>query len=755
MTYAEPDAEVPRIAAGPSAVPEPYETEEQAVFPQEGEQEGSALETLKGFLDYHNIAEDLDDGELSKIGDRVKREYQIDDDSRASWKERMGKSMDMALQVATSKNHPFRGAANIKFPLITTAAIQFAANAYPAIVPGKDVVKAKIVGSDAGVPLPPPPPQMPGMPPGPLQGPADMPGMPPMGAPMPPQGAPGPNMPGLDATVAQIGQQTPPQAPALGATQWQVEPGAKRKRADRVAAHMSYQLVEEMEEWEEDTDRMCHTLPIVGSAFRYTFYDRVLKRNRSKLILPMDCVVNQASESLERAPRISYEYELLPNEIEEKVRKGEFRDWEWGQAQGGGNDEDAPHKFIEQHRTLDLDDDGYKEPYIVTIHKDTGYVASIIVCFEEDDIEVNAETGDIVRIAPTRYFTKYGFIPDPEGGFYDIGFGLLMGPLNDSVNGIINRLLDAEHLQNAGGGFIRGDLRISGSSGGAVKFKIGEYKKVAAGAGNIRDSVLPIPFPGPSPTLFQLLGLLIDAAKDVSSVQDILTGDQPRNQPASTTLALIERGLKVFTAIYKRMHRSLKWELKKLYRLNLLYMDEARYRDILDDEQAISREDYRLNDADIVPVSDPTVVSSMQRMARAQLLLETKDDPRVDGKEILRRVFEAADIDDIELLVVDQGPSEADKLQVQEAGMRLAIFASQSEANLLETRSKTILNLAKAEGVEAGQQLDEYKARMDEMLTEVRAYGEQGKAQAAGGRGIPPMAGPPNNPQGPAIPTGR
>ena len=738
MTYVEPDAEIqpPEMANGSSS------EWEEPVEEQEGQ---SALETLQGYLDYHNIAEDMAEGELSKIGDRVKREYEIDDASRDSWKERMNKSMEMAKQMATSKNYPFRGAANIKFPLITTAAIHFAANAYPAIVPGRDVVKAKVVGSDAGVPMPPQPQGMPpGMPPPDMAGmpPPDMTGMPPMGVPMPPGAAP-PMAPALGIP------------PGMGEPQWQVEPGAKRKRGDRVAAHMSYQLTEEMEEWEEDTDRLCHILPIIGSAFRYTFYDRVLKRNRSKLILPMDCVVNQESESLERAPRISYEYELLPNEIEEKVRKKEFRDWDWGSAEGGGDDDDAPHKFIEQHRTLDLDGDGYKEPYIVTIHKQSGYVASIIVCFEEDDIEVDQETGEIVRIAPTRYFTKYGFIPDPEGGFYDIGFGLLMGPLNDSVNGIINRLLDAGHLQNAGGGFIRGDLRISGSSGGAVKFKLGEYKKVAAGAGNIRDAVLPIPFPGPSPTLFQLLGLLIDAAKDVSSVQDILTGDQPRNQPASTTLALIERGLKVFTAIYKRIHRSLKWELKKLYRLNLLYMDEQIYRDILDEEQAISREDYRLNDADIVPVSDPTVVSSMQRMARAQLLLETKDDPRVDGQEVLRRVFEAADIDDIELLVVDQGPSEADKLQVQEAGMRLAIFASQSEANLLETRSKTILNLAKAEGVEAGQQLDEYKARMDAMLMEVRAYGEQGKAQAAGGGGVPPMAGAPNNPQGPPILPGR
>lgn len=643
---------------------------------------------LLGYIDAVNIADDLDSTVLEELGDKVVREYNIDKHSRADWEVQIKAALDLAMQVAEEKSYPWPKASNIKYPLMTTAAIQFAARAYPAIVPASNPVKGKVQGSDKGLPR-----------------------LDPTGQPMMQPGPPGPD-----------GQPTPQPV-------WEIEPGAKRKQADRVATHMSWQLTEEMPEWEEDTDKLLHILPIVGMVYRKTWFSESLERNVSAFRDAMKMVVNYHAVSLERTPRITEEIELYPNEIIERQRMRVFLDVDIPLTVG--EDEDAPHEFLEQHRKMDLDEDGYDEPYIVTVHKDTSKVVRIKARFEAKGILVN-DKGEIAKIEPIHHYTKYSFLPSFDGSFYDVGFGMLLSPINESINAVINQMLDAGHLQNVGGGFIDGGLRLKG---GTLRFKPGEYKQATPSASrSMRDSVFHFDHAGPSAVLFNLLGLMLEAGKDISGVKDILTGEQAANETATTTLARIEQGLKVFTGIYKRIFRSMKQELKKLAELNAVYLNPETYFTLLDEEHAISQKDYDLSGLDIVPVADPASVSDMQKLMRAEFLKEFIPDPMVNGLEVRRRIFDAAGVDDVDDLLNTKPPAPAPEviqiqhqadmdvanLDLEERKMDLAV--EKQLADLGEINSRIILNLAKAEAAEMGPQLQFYKTEADNITKRVAAH---------------------------------
>jgi chaperonin GroES len=633
-----------------------------------------------------NVAVHLSAEKLGNIGSRVVREYGIDKTSRADWEKNAKAAMDLALQVVEEKSYPWPKAANVKYPLMTTAAIQFAARAYPAIVSGRDVVKGKVIGED-------------------------------------------------------------PQ-------------GLKKARADRIARHMSYQLLDEMKEWEEDTDKLLHILPIVGCVFRKSYYDRAHGRNCSEMVHPDKMVVNYHAKSLDTAARVTQEFDLYPHEITERIRSGLYLEFSPGLSNKTDGDEDAPHLFLEQHRLLDLDEDDYPEPYCVTVHRDTSKVVRIVARYDEEGVFLN-EKHEVAKIDPVSYFTKYGFIPAPDGSFYDVGFGHLLNPINEAVNTTLNQLLDAGHLANTGGGFIGKGLRMKG---GAVRFAPGEYKPVDVAGQTVRDSIVPLQFPGPSPVLFQLLGLLIDAGKEVASVKDVLTGDtNGRAQTATTTLALIEQGLKVFTAIYKRVHRALKQELAKLYRLNRIYLPPQQYFTVLDQPEAVAQEDYADKDVDVIPVSDPTVVSDMQRLGRAQFLMElAKENPSLNGEEVTRRVLEAAQIEDVDKLISKQQPGPDPKML--ETIHRIAIDKAKLEtaeataaANIQKTLADALLALTQAEAAAVGtdisviaQQLEAIKAQFD-MRQQASEAGDEG---AADGGAVPGVEGAAGNPAGAAIPAG-
>jgi chaperonin GroES len=244
---------------------------------------------------------------------------------------------------------------------------------------------------------------------------------------------------------------------------------------------------------------------------------------------------------------------------------------------------------------MDLDGDGYPEPYVVTTTKQ-GEVARIVPCFGADEVTVKVRPGilasdtiklkklveanalhladKVVRIERRQYFTKYGFIPAPDGSFYDIGFGALLEDITATIDTTLNQMLDAGALQNAQGGFLGSGVNIKG---GTMPVRLGEWKRVDVTGGTLRENIVPFATPGPSPVLFQLLEMLIGAAKEITSVQDVMTGEGQANQPATTTLALIEQGHKVMTAIFKRIHRAFGQELRILRRLNRDYLDEEEY----------------------------------------------------------------------------------------------------------------------------------------------------------------------------------
>lgn len=610
---------------------------------------------------------------VAAVGQTVVRQHDIDQQSRSEWVSQSKDAMDLAMQVAKEKSSPWPNSSNVVYPILSTSAIQFAARAYPAMVSGRDVVKGVVYGDDKGQEV------------------------------MHPET--GKVMKGRDGRPLMFGA------------------GEKRKLADRIAEHMSWQLLEEMSEWDEETDKLLHILPIVGCCFRKTFFDAEFRRPSSVLITADNLVINYWAKSMETAPRITEEFRLYPGELQERIMAGVFLEHEFGPAPNNDGDEDAPHEMLEQHRLLDLDGDGYAEPYIVTVHKATQKVVRIASRYDEEGIEVSASSRKIAKVCPVHYYTKYDFLPNPRGGIYGIGFGQLLRPLNDSVNTAINQLFDAGTLQNTGGGFIGRGLSMQT---GAVRRKLGEWTVVNAPGSKIRESIVPLQHQGPSDTVFKLLGFLTEAAKELGSNTEALSGNQRgSNVPATTTLALIEQGMKVFTGVYKRLYRSNGKEFDKLFRLNRLYLDKVSKYRRGEEWKEITQADYETSST-VQPVSDPSMVSDMQKLARAQFLKEFANDPFVNKKELRRRILAAASIEDVdELLNEELPPDPALLLKTEE----LKIKEITARARALADMTVAIKNLADAGSVGAATEFRWIEMQMDALKADVEEMTNAGSKQ--------------------------
>lgn len=614
-----------------------------------------------------NIAELLTEDELGTIGKKVLSGYREDFLSMQEWLDNVETAIKLAALVKEPKNTPFPNAANIKFPLITNACLQFAANIYPEIIKDGKVVKATVLGKD--------------------------------------------------------------------------NDNAKANKARNVSDYMSYQLLFQSTEWEEGLDKLLNLLPDIGFLVKKSYYDPIKERNCSDVCFYKDIVINEDALNLKDAPRITHVLHLRLNDLVSHSRSGLYLEKSVTEIYEVHKDsEDDKHiDCLEQHRSLDLDNDGFEEPYIVTVEKETGKVLRIYPRYEkEEDIKENKK-GEVKYIKACHYFTAFHFIPNPNGKFLSIGFGTLMLHINETINTIVNQLIDAGTLANMQGGYIDSRMKLNS---GASRHTPGEWVRVKPVAGQIlKDGFMPIIYKEPSSVLYALLGFLVQAGKELSSSTEAMQGSViPDNAKTGAVANLIDRGLKVFNAIQRRVYRSLKDEYQKLFELNAKYMNEEEYMTVLDDTKAVYRADFDIKSVDVMPVADPNLSSDTQRIGQIQILQSLKSNPGADIREIDMRTLQFARIQEPEKILPlppenTPPPPEVIKLQAEMATkqeeMRQANVKLQQEQQRIdmdkELQIKTMAkidseimkNLAQAEAADQSTNLKDLDMTMRMLQTKI------------------------------------
>ena len=523
-------------------------------------------------VDPTNLAKSLTEEELKKIGADVRESFDADKDSRseadgqrAQWKKLFAGQRD-------PKNYPWPKASNTHVPLMTVACLQFQARAYEALV-GKEIARCYC---------------------------KDL---------------------------------------------------AFQKTAERASRYLNYQLRYEMEEWEEDMDVMLLDLPMEGYGIKKTYWDTTKGRVASRFLVVDELIAPYRCKNLDESPRKTHIIHKQLNDIFMNARRGIYinvdENWEpvtvaestpmpQTVIQGDKNNfETEPalrfvttRPILEQHCMLDLNydpetntfkaKDNITRPYIVTVDWRDSKVLRIVPRFH-----INPYTGEMET---DEYFTAYPFIPNPDS-YCGFGFGHLIGHINETADTIINQLIDAGHLANVKGGFYAG---MSGMKQGDLGFKMGEFKPVNILTDDIRKHIYPMEFGEPSNVLFTLLGLLQDYVKDVTTTADWMSGALPPSDTAATTmLAIIEQGLKVFSVIQKRAHRSLKKELRKIFRLNGQFLNEKVYFMTVFDGNEEQLEGYTTgkndfsNDIEVIPVSDPNISSRAEKLIKSQQVMQS------------------------------------------------------------------------------------------------------------------------------------
>jgi len=548
---------------------------DQADSTKQGDQQSQVINPTPQQPLSKNMVVGMDENKQGEISSQCKTGFDDDLRTRGEWEQNIDDWIALAKQTKEDKTYPWPGASNVKYPLVATAAMQFAARSYPSLVPSNGkIVNSVVIGKD----------------------------------------------------------------PA----------GEKYEKAQRVSTFMSYQIMHEMYGWEEDMDKMLMMLPIVGTMFKKTWYDKSEDKVKSRLILPKHLVVNYWTTSLNETERISEVIYMSPRVLKERQNLGIYADIDLGDPvavnslmpnDADNNSEALPYTLIEQHTFLDLDDDDYAEPYIVTFEYSSGKILRISPRYNTQDIQFKANSTSIARIKPIQMYTKFGFIPNPDGSFYDIGFGVLLGPINEAVNTLINQLVDSGHIHNLQAGFIGKSLRLKM---GDSPLQPGEWRPVNATGDDLRKQIVPLPTKEPSTVLFQLLGTLISSGKELASVAEIFTGKMPgQNTPATTTMATVEQGMKVFTAVYKRIFRALAEEFDKIFELNKTYLDPNHYVEVLDIQ--VGPDDFDAKTCDITPAADPNAASQQEKLMKAQGLMEMLQvaGPLFNPVKVLSRVLEA------------------------------------------------------------------------------------------------------------------
>ena len=433
---------------------------------------------------------------------------------------------------------------------------------------------------------------------------------------------------------------------------------AREEQASRVKEFMNYQLTEVMEEFDPDMDQLLFYLPLSGSTFKKVYYDETRQRAVSKFIPAQDLVVPYAASDLATASRVTHVLRMDANEIRKMQMAGFYREVELSthnqedevrqkvdEIQGTSRTySDEIYTILEMH--VDLDLEGFEDmspdgeptgiaiPYIVTLDEGSGHVLSIRRNFEEG-------TGIAKK---QQYFVHYKFMPGL--GFYGFGLIHMIGGLGRAATSILRQLIDAGTLANLPAGFKARGVRVRNDD---EPLQPGEWRDIDAPGGNIRDAIIPLPYKEPSATLAQLLGALIEGGRRFVSLADQQTGDTNAAAPVGTTVAMLERGMKVMSAIHKRLHYAQKQEFRVLARIFRDNLPQEYPYDVQGGDRTIMSADFD-GRVDVVPVSDPNIFSMAQRVTLAQTQLQlAQSNPQLHNlNAAYRRMYQALEVQNID-----------------------------------------------------------------------------------------------------------
>jgi chaperonin GroES len=346
------------------------------------------------------------------------------------------------------------------------------------------------------------------------------------------------------------------------------------------------------------------------------------------------------------------------------------------------------------------------------------------------------EKGGLLEIDALNHFTHYRFLPALDGSFYGSGFGPLLLHGNEFCNTLFNQIVDAGTKSNLGGGFVSSGAKVPA---GVYALKNGEWRTIPFFGENFRNNFFPLPDKGPSPVSFQTLDLLLGLMEKLASQSDIMAGaNPPRDQPATTTLALLEQGMKVFTRVFARINAGLSDEFRKVMAINLDTMENETYQTITDDPEGFVAVDFTMADKDVVPVSDGEDVTDTQRLLKSEALLQFMDP--YNEREIKRRRLEAIGITDVDKIIAPEGwqppPNPELELKAQEIALRereVKVMESKAQQELLKIRADAVLALAKAESAEAGVQNEQYAQEVEGLRVQIEATNAIAEAVNAAG----------------------
>lgn len=618
-----------------------------------------------------NLATIFEEGELGRIGAKVVEDYKTDEESRKPRMKNYEEAIKLASQIRESKTFPWSGASNAKFPLVTNACIAFNARVFPTLFPNKDIVMYE-------------------------------------------------GRTGTEETL---------------------------KIAKRVTDYQNYQLTHEQEEWLSDMDKLTLVLPLTANEFKKVYFDFKTQSVVSELVNIKNLCINYNARSIDKAPRITHLIPLTKNDVYTYVKMGYFidiiddigatsveskpvSDLISGQLPSS-TDDSTPYVFLEQHCFWDFDGDGYAEPYIITVEQNSRKVARIAKNFDNASVSYNAEN-EIVSITPDEYFIHYTFIPSFDGSLYSIAWGDLLLPINESVNTSLNQLIDAGTLNNLPSGFLGKSLRVPG---GNYSMTPGEWKFLNNSGQSLKDNIVALPTKEPSPTLFNLLTLLLSSGKEMSMTVESLMGQNPgQNQPLGTTLQVMQNGLKMLEGIYIRIRTSLAKEVKLIQKLNSKYLDNTKYKNFFPNDPTASVSDFQVNPM-IVPSAERSISAKELKRVRADFLMQASQTGGFRVQEVKKNLLEAYEIPNIERFLLKEEeippPPEDPSIVVAKIKAQTDLQTSQvkDETEKMKLELEAVRIQVEAQIATLKNEVDKYNSQIKEMKARIDGAAKMGKLE--------------------------